>query len=83
MSLGVRPGMTYDEAANVILCTNDLMVVQADSRGFQIKTFGQTLRQGFNARFAEAARREDLEADHAGDAGRARSVAAATASTRT
>ncbi len=51
--LGVRPGMTYEEAANVILCTNDLMVVQADSRGFQIKTYGATLRQGFNARIAQ------------------------------
>jgi hypothetical protein len=51
--VGVRPGMTYDEAANVVLCTNDLVVVQPDSRGFQIKTFGQTLRQGFNARMAE------------------------------
>jgi len=30
------------------------MVVKPDSRGFQIQTFGQTLRQGFNARFAEA-----------------------------
>jgi hypothetical protein len=52
--VGVRPGMTYEEAANVVLCTNDLVVVQPDSRGFQIQTFGQTLRQGFNARFAEA-----------------------------
>lgn len=52
--LGVRPGMTFDEAANVVLCTNDLLVVQVDtSRGFDIKTYGQTLRQGFSARFAE------------------------------
>ena len=52
--LGVRPGMTFDEAANVVMCTNDLLVVQVDtSRGFQIRTYGQTLRQGFSARFAE------------------------------
>jgi len=52
--VGVRPGMTYEEAANVVMCTNDLIVVQADtSRGFDIKTYGQTLRQGFSARFAE------------------------------
>jgi hypothetical protein len=51
--VGVRPGMTYEEAANVVLCSSDLMVVQADSRGFQIQTYGQTLRQGFNGRFAE------------------------------
>jgi hypothetical protein len=50
---GVRPGMTYDEAANVVLCTHDLMVVQSDSRGFQIQTYGATLRQGFNARIAQ------------------------------
>jgi hypothetical protein len=51
--LGVRPGMTYEEAANVVLCTHDLMVVQPDGRGFQIKTYGETLRQGFAARIAQ------------------------------
>jgi hypothetical protein len=51
--LGVRPGMTYDEAANIVLCTNDLMVVQPDGRGFQIQTYGAKLRQGFAARFAQ------------------------------
>lgn len=52
--VGVRPGLTYEEAANLVLCTNDLMVVQAEtSRGFEINTYGQTLRQGFSARFAE------------------------------
>src|SRR4051812_43882430 len=43
--LGVRPGMTYEEAANLVMCTHDLMIVQPDSRGFQIQTFGATLRQ--------------------------------------
>jgi hypothetical protein len=51
--LGVRPGMTYEEAANLVMCTHDLMVVQPDSRGFQIQTFGATLRQGFAARIAQ------------------------------
>ena len=52
--VGVRPGLTYEEAANLVLCTNDLMVVQNEtSRGFNINTYGATLRQGFAARFAE------------------------------
>src|SRR6202008_4554327 len=51
--LGVRPGLTYEEAANLVLCSHDLMVVQADGRGFQIKTYGETLRQGFSARLAQ------------------------------
>ncbi len=52
--VGVRPGLTYEEAANLVLCTNDLMIVQTDtSRGFSINTYGQTLRQGFAARYAE------------------------------
>lgn len=51
--LGVRPGMTYEEAANLVLCSNELMVVQADGRGFQIQTYGETLRQGFSARLAQ------------------------------
>lgn len=52
--LGVRPGLSYEEATNLILCTNDLMVVQTEaSRGFNINTYGQTVRQGFGAGFAE------------------------------
>ncbi|MEO8445301.1 MAG: hypothetical protein ABI567_09880 [Gammaproteobacteria bacterium] len=52
--VGVRPGMTYDEAANVIMCSNELMVVTGPiTRGFNINTYGQTLRQGFTARLAE------------------------------
>ena len=52
--LGVRPGMSYDEAANAVLCTHDLLVIQLDiTRGFNIKTQGQKLRHGFGARFAE------------------------------
>ena len=53
--VGVRPGLTYEEAVNVVLCDNQMLVMSAATdRGFQIQTYGQTIRQGFNARFAEA-----------------------------
>lgn len=53
--LGVHPGMTYEEAANKILCLNPLLVVEPDKHGgFEIDTYGQTVRQGFSAHFAEA-----------------------------
>lgn len=52
--LGVRPGMTYEEAANVVLCSNPLLVVTDGSdRPFELNTYGQKVRQGFTARFAE------------------------------
>lgn len=52
--VGVRPGMTYEDAAHIVLCTDPLMVLRPDtSRGFQMKTYGQTIRQGFEARLAE------------------------------
>ena len=52
--VGVRPGLTYEEAANIVMCTGDLIVVTADnSRGFRMQTYGQTIRQGFNARPAK------------------------------
>ena len=52
--VGVRPGMTYDEAANVVMCSNELMVVTGpNTRGFNIQSYGQTLRHGFSARLAE------------------------------
>jgi len=54
-ALGVRPGMTYEEAMAAVLCTNPMLVATPErARGFQMKTFGQTIRQGFNARYAEA-----------------------------
>lgn len=53
--MGVRPGLAYEEAANLVMCTHDLLVVNADtSRRFNINTYGQTIRQGFGAAFAEA-----------------------------
>lgn len=52
--VGVRPGLAYDEAANLVMCSHDLMVVVADNRArFNIPTYGQTLRQGFHGRFAK------------------------------
>ncbi|MBK7251646.1 MAG: hypothetical protein IPI06_12490 [Gammaproteobacteria bacterium] len=52
--VGVRPGLTYEEAANLVLCTNELLVLQPNAgRGVNIQTYGATLRQGFGARFAE------------------------------
>jgi hypothetical protein len=52
--VGVVPGMTYDEAANVVMCTHDLLVVTEDkSRGFRIETYGAQIRKGFNASFAK------------------------------
>jgi hypothetical protein len=53
--VGLRPGLTYEEAANIVLCDHPLLVVQLDtSRLFNIQTYGATVRQGFGARFAEA-----------------------------
>ena len=52
--VGVRPGMTYEEAANVVMCSHDLLVVTpARSRGFRLQTYGQEVRQGFDAAFAK------------------------------
>lgn len=52
--VGVRPGLTWDEAMNVVLCTNELLVATENrGRSFRINTYGQTVRQGFDAAFAE------------------------------
>lgn len=52
--VGVWPGMTFNEAANVVLCDNPLLVVtEAKDRGFNIETFGVPVRQGFIGMFAE------------------------------
>ncbi len=50
---GVRPGLSYDEAWNAVLCTNDLLVATPENDGFDIKTYGHKVRQGFSARFAQ------------------------------
>ena len=53
--VGVRRiGLRYDEAASIVLCSNELLVVTpASDRGFRIHTSGDAVRQGFSARFAE------------------------------
>jgi hypothetical protein len=52
--VGVRPGMTWDEAVNAVLCSDEMLVVTPETRrGYTIQTYGQALRQGFNARYAE------------------------------
>jgi hypothetical protein len=52
--LGVRPGMTYEEAVDTVLCTHDLLVAEsAADRKVQMNTYGQTIRHGFYARLAE------------------------------
>lgn len=52
--VGVRPGLTFEEAGNVVLCSNAMLVASPPSTsGFNINTYGATLRQGFTARFAE------------------------------
>lgn len=53
--VGVRPGLTYEEAAALILCSRDLLIVAPEtSRGFRLESTDRGVRQGFNARFAEA-----------------------------
>lgn len=57
--VGVRPGLTYDEAKNLVLCTHELLIAQEGARGFNMQTYGQTIRQGFTARFAEREKTAD------------------------
>ena len=53
--VGVRPGMSWNEAATFVMCDNPMMVVAENTgRNYDIKTFGQKLRQGFDGRWAEA-----------------------------
>ena len=53
--LGVRPGLSYEEAMNVVLCTQDLLVaIDEKARGFDLKVPDpRSVRQGFSARPAE------------------------------
>lgn len=52
--VGVRPGMSWNEAANFVTCDKPLLVVTETSmRGYDINTYGQHVRQGFDAKFAE------------------------------
>lgn len=49
--VGVRPGMRYEEAANLVLCMNERLVVQEANPAFHMQTYGQKVRQGFAANF--------------------------------
>ena len=53
--LGVRPGLTYEEAMNAVLCTHELLVATPPfNRGFNLKAAdARSVRQGFSATFAE------------------------------
>lgn len=52
--VGVRPGMSWDEATNTVMCDNPLIVVSENTgRGYNINTYGQKVRQGFDGKFAE------------------------------
>lgn len=52
--IGLRPGLTYDEAANVVLCDNPLIVVTEEKyRGFDVDSGGQSWRKGFTGAFAQ------------------------------
>jgi hypothetical protein len=52
--LGVRGGQTLEDARVRVLCSHPLLVAtETPGRGFEIATYGQTLRQGFEARFAK------------------------------
>ncbi|WP_420477679.1 hypothetical protein [Brevundimonas sp. FT23028] len=53
--IGLRPGLTYDEAANIVLCDNPLMVVTEEKyRGFDVDSGGESWRKGFTGAFAQA-----------------------------
>lgn len=52
--LGVRPGMAYDEAVRLILCSDPMLVKQEDNgRGVRVDTHGHRLRLAFEALPAE------------------------------
>jgi hypothetical protein len=53
--LGVRPGLTYEEAANLVLCSHELLVLNPGAgRRLEMQTYGQQIRTGFSAGFAKA-----------------------------
>ncbi len=54
--VGVRPGLTYDEAANLVQCEDKGLDVKPTTTGFDLETYGQRLRQGFDAKPREPER---------------------------
>lgn len=53
--MGVRPGLSYEEAMGTLLCTHELLVASVEAgRGFTLKAAqANTVRQGFAVRMAE------------------------------
>ena len=52
--VGVQPGMSWDDAATTVMCSHPLLVVREDnSRGFTMQSYGQKIRQGFDASVAK------------------------------
>ncbi len=52
--VGARPGMTWNEAATLVMCDHPLMVVTENTaRNYRIDTHGIKLRQGFDGEFAK------------------------------
>lgn len=52
--VGVRPGLSYEDALKLVLCTHDLMVFEPiSSPRIRMETYGQKIRQGFDAHFAK------------------------------
>ena len=52
--VGVRPGMSWNEAATFVLCDHPMMVVAENTgRNYSINTYGMKLRQGFDGTFAK------------------------------
>jgi hypothetical protein len=51
--VGVWPGMKHEEAENVVLCSHELLITGPTRRTFSLQTYGQTVRQGFEAGFAQ------------------------------
>jgi hypothetical protein len=53
-TLGMRHGMAYDKAAQVILCTDPMLVKKdVNARGVHVSTCGQKVRLAFEVRYAE------------------------------
>lgn len=52
--LGVRRGLTLEEARQLVLCSHEMLVATEEtSRGFDLPAGGKSVRQGFSAQFAK------------------------------
>ena len=53
--VGVRPGMTWNEAATFVMCDHPRIVITENTgRNYDINTYGHKLRQGFDGKWAQA-----------------------------